>query len=163
MKKKRKLKKKFVVFFTCYFLLITSVFFLQTYSKFSSSVDKTGNMSVAKWNVSSNIPDANITIEPVGEDNSYELTVTNNSEVSVSYSIKFSKLATCTYVSINGDNGTKYSNGGNSFTFNNDGTINANDSNKTKSYKIKFMAAPEVIESTKEVQIDVIFTQVNPN
>lgn len=159
MKKKRKLKKKFIVFFLLYFVLISSIFIIRTFSKYSGSINKTGNTSVAEWDVSANIPDATITVAPVDEE-TYNLTVTSNSEVSVSYSMKVSNLPARTYVSVDGG---KYSNGGNNITLSNVGTIKASDSIKTKTHTLKFKTAPEVTESTnRNVTIDVIFKQNKP-
>lgn len=159
MKKKRKLKKKFVAFIFLYFVIISSIFIMRTISKFSTSINENASVDVASWNVSSNLPNATVTLVPV-VDYTYNLSVTSNSDVAVSYSIKVSNLATNTFVILDGN---KLSDGSSSVTFSNVGTINANASTKTKNHKLKFKVAPEVTESTnRNVKIDVIFTQNIP-
>lgn len=157
--KKRRLKKKFIVFFYIYALILSSFFITKTFSKYSSNYVENANVEVAKWDVSANLPDADITIAPVSE-NTYTLTVTSNSEVSLSYSIKISNLSKNTYVVIDND---RYSNGENIFTFSNYGNININDQSKTKTHILKFISTPEVTEATNRiVKIEVIFTQKKP-
>lgn len=157
--KKRRLKKKFIVFFYIYALILSSFFITKTFSKYSSNYVENANVEVAKWDVSANLPDADITIAPVSE-NTYTLTVTSNSEVSLSYSIKISNLSKNTYVVIDND---RYSNGENIFTFSNYGNININDQSKTKTHILKFISTPAVTEATNRiVKIEVIFTQKKP-
>lgn len=157
--KKRRLKKKFIVFFYIYALILSSFFITKTFSKYSSNYVENANVEVAKWDVSANLPDADITIAPASE-NTYTLTVTSNSEVSLSYSIKISNISKNTYVVIDND---KYSNGGNNFTFSDYGNININDQSRTKTHILKFISTPGVTEYTNRiVKIEVIFTQKNP-
>ena len=138
MNKKRKLKKKFIVFFSFYVVLLSSFLIAQTVAKFASSASIEGNVSVAKWDVSANIPNATITVAPSGI-NTYDLTIVTDSDVSLSYSIMRSA------------------------TFNRVGTIKANATSKTKTHVLKFKTVPEVTEVTNQpVKIDVIFTQNEP-
>ena len=159
MNKKRKLKKKFIVFFSFYVVLLSSFLIAQTVAKFASSASIDGNVSVAKWDVSANIPNATITVAPSGI-NTYDLTIVTDSDVSLSYSIMISSLPLKTYVAVDSSN---YSSGASSVTFNRVGTIKANATSKTKTHVLKFKTVPEVTEVTNQpVKIDVIFTQNEP-
>ena len=157
--KKRRLKKKFVVFFSLYLVLLTSLFVINTYSKYTGSITKTGDTSVAKWDVSSNIPDATLNLVPSGED-SYSLTITNNSEVSAKYSIVVSNIPSGTLVSL--DNGA-YKAYSSTVSFNNIGTIKTNAATKTKSHTINFKTIPEASAvSNRNIKIQVNFEQTKP-
>lgn len=158
--KKRKLKKKFAVFFSLYFILLSSFFSYKTFSKYSTDINKNTNATVAKWDVSSNIPNASINLISSDEDNTYILNITNNSEVAAKYSIIVSNIPVGTLVAL--DNG-KYTNYSSRVLFNNVGTIKTNATNKTKSHTIKFKAVPEAEEvSNRNIKIQVTFNQDKP-
>ena len=159
MKKKRKLKKKFIVFFFLYFAFFTSFFIYKSFSKYSTNINKTADVDVAKWDVSANIPDASFSVTPNGN-HSYNITVTNNSDVALTYNIQVNNVSKNSVISLDGK---KFSDSGNSFTFKNVGTINANDSNKTREHELIFISNPDVTEyNNRQVTISVIFTQKNP-
>ena len=76
MKKKRKLKKKFIVFFSLYFAFFTSFFIYKSFSKYSTNINKTANIDAAKWDVAvTSSQNATFTIQPAGEQ-SYVINVT---------------------------------------------------------------------------------------
>ncbi len=159
-KKKRRLKKKFVIFFSIYFVLFATFLVMKTYAKFSGTINKNGEMSVAKWDVSANLPEGSYTVEPVG-DYTFNITVTSNSDVALTYDIKITNTSINSFVSLDG---SKFSDCGNTYTFKNVGTIDANATDKTKHHTLKFIATPDVIEYTdRPVKIEVIFKQKKPS
>ena len=162
MKKKRKLKKKFVVFFSLYLVLLTSFFAIRTYSKFSNSVDKTGSLSIAKWDVLANIPTEDINLVAGNNIDTYTLTVTSKSEVATNYSIVISNLPIGVQVALDNNNYKNVSSG--KVQFNNVGSFNANASNTSKNHTLKIKAELYADEQTnKKIKVDVVFTQKKIN
>lgn len=160
MKRKIRLKKKFVIFLSTYLVLLISIFAVQTYSKYTDDIDVEGNPNIAKWDVSANIPNATITVEPCGEE-SYNISVTSDSDVALTYSINLSNVSKYTLISLDDE---MFSKCDTSYTFSNVGTINVTDTNKTKNHTLKFITTPEVTEATnRNVKIEVVFTQKKPS
>ena len=170
MKKKRKLKKKFIVFFFICFAFLSSFFIYKSFSKYSTNINKTTTTSVAKWDVSANLPEGSYSIYP-NDDKSFTISVTSNSDVGLTYSIKVSGIPNNSLVSFDD---SLYSDLGTSKTFskdinNKDLTISANDTNKTKTHTLRFITTPETTgfsgsntSLNKNVTIDVIFKQKKP-
>ena len=132
---------------------------ISSYAKYSTSLSNVqDSKNVAKWDVSANLPNANITIAPAGE-STYELRVSSNSDVALSYDIKVENVQKNCYIIL--DN-TSHSKGDTSFTFSNVGTINTNVTTE-KVHTLKFKVAPNVNEGSKQVKIEVIFKQKNPS
>ena len=162
--KKRKLKKKFVVFFSLYFILLFSFFSIISFSKFLRNFEKTGSISVAKWNVFLG-GDSNATLDIITgnttEDmnlQSYTLNVNSISEVASSYSIIITNVPDNLQVSF--DDGELINEENNTILINNAGSFTANDANSMHSHKITFIAPDDVDDiEDHEIKIDVIFNQ----
>lgn len=116
-------------------MLLTSFFVIRTYSKFSSSVDKTGSLSIAKWDVLANIPTEDINLVAGNNIDTYTLTVTSKSEVATNYSIVISNLPIGVQVALDNNNYKNVSSG--KVQFNNVGSFNANASNTSKESHFK--------------------------
>lgn len=162
--KRRRLKKKFVIFFSLYFILLISYLVSFTFSKFTSSINKTSTLEVAKWDVSIS-GESNVSLNVISgnttenlETQSYILSVTSVSEVSSKYSIKISNLPDGVQISI--DNGEILTSNNNEIEIEDVGSFMANDLNTTHNHTITFMALDSVEETiNQQIDIDVIFTQ----
>lgn len=162
MKKKRKLKKKFVVFFSLYFVLLASYFIIHTFSKYSESINKMGSITIAKWDVSANIPTEDVNLVAGNNVDTYTLTVTSKSEVATNYSIVISNLPIGVQVALDNNNYKTVSSG--KVQFNNVGSFNANASNTSKNHTLKIKAELYADEQTnKKIKVDVVFTQKQIN
>lgn len=161
MKLKGKLKITFMIVFSAFLIVFDLSFIISSLAKYITGLPGTqSTKTVAKWDVSANIPNANVSLMALYGEDTYTLTVTNDSEVASSYSIKVSNLPTGTLVSL--DNGS-YKSGNSYVLFENVGTINANAVTKTNSHVIKFKTFPEVTEvSNSSIKVEVIFSQDNP-
>ena len=161
MKKKRKLKKKFIVFFSLYFALFTSFFIYKSFSKYSTNINKTANVAVAKWDVAvTSSQNATFTIQPAGEQ-SYVINVTNDSDVGVTYSIDVSNIPKNSIVILDDE---QFSNCLPNVSFTG-GDIDPNDET---THTLRFVSPPDVDVdasngSTKSVNINVTFTQKQPS
>ena len=161
MKKKRKLKKKFIVFFSLYFAFFTSFFIYKSFSKYSTNINKTANVDVAKWDVAvTSSQNATFTIQPAGEQ-SYVINVTNDSDVGVTYSIDVSNIPKNSIVILDDE---QFSNCLPNVSFTG-GDIDPNDET---THTLRFVSPPDVDVdasngSTKSVNINVTFTQKQPS
>ena len=162
--KKRRLKKKFKVFFSLYFILLISYFTVYTFSKYAGTIEKQENVDIAKWNVSVD-SDSNSSLDVVSgnlqdnlEEQSYILTVASTSDVASNYSIVITNVPDNIQVKV--DNGDIISEENNEILIENVGSFNANDTNSTHSHTLTFIAPTGTHEiSEQEISVDVIFTQ----
>ena len=163
--KKRRLKKKFVFFFSLYFILLTSYFTVHTFSKYLDVIQKQGTVNVAKWNVSID-GETNSSLDIISgnlqdnlEQQSYILTVTSTSEIASDYSILITNVPEGIEVKINDD---IIEENNNEILIENVGSFNANDVNSTHNHILTFIDPTSAQEiSNQEISIDVIFTQKN--
>lgn len=160
MKKKRRLKTKYLIVSFGILIIFDIVFIISSFAKFRTSLSSSQqSKDIAKWNVSANIPDASYTIAPCG-DQSYNISVTNNSDVALMYSIKVTNKSKDSLVLLDD---TTFSDLKSDYTFDNVGTINANASTKTKTHTLKFISTPDVTEyNNRQVTIEVTFKQKKP-
>lgn len=160
---KRKISNHKFVFLvlSSFFVTFCLSFTINTFSKMITKLsDVQDSKTVAKWDVSANLPDATYTIVSTDEQ-TYQISVTNNSEVALTYSIKITNKSQNSLVYLDGTQRTDLKN---DYTFNDVGTINANDTNKTKQHTLKFVSTPDVSEyNNRQVKIEVIFKQKNPS
>ena len=158
MKKKRKLKKKFIVFFAIYIIFISAYLVINTFSKFNSNVTKTGTLSIAKWDVSSQMPDSTINLIAGDNTETYTLTVTSESETASNYSIIISNLPENVQVAL--DNNTFLSPTSGTVTFSNVGTFDANAVNTSHNHTLKIKALLEAnVQTGSNINVNVEFTQ----
>ena len=158
MKKKRKMKKKFVVFFSLYIVILSSYFFIRTFSKYSTSVNKLGSITVAKWDVSANIPTSDINLIAGNNIENYTLTVTSESEVATDYSIIISNLPDNIQVALDDDNYIDAVNG--QVEFNSAGGFNANAANSSDTHVLKIKALVDAdSQVNRKISVDVVFAQ----
>ena len=158
MKKKRKLKKKFIVFFAIYIIFISAYIVINTFSKLNANITRTGTLSVAKWDVSSTIPNNTINLIAGNNIENYTLTVTSESETASNYSITITDLPDNVQVAL--DNNTFLSPTSGSVTFNNVGTFDANAQNTSHNHTLKIKALLEADAQTDEtIDVNVEFTQ----
>ena len=174
----KKLKKdKFIMFLIVYFIFLTLSFTIFTLSKYVGRVNKSGTVTIAKWDVgldtntgnegiindTINITSGDVSQGGVRQD--YRLTVTNNSEVAVIYTIIVKNLPAGIKVGI--DDGALQDQDANNqvqFTNNSLYTLAASGSNRTTTHKLTFAAPLGTAEVTnKGINVEVIFIQKNPN
>ena len=160
--KKRRLKQKFKVFLTIYFVVFTSFFALTTFSKYAGMSTGSGTATVAKWEISfQGDTNANISIVKGNTTQEYKLTVTSSSDVGVSYYVIISNVPDGVQAKVDSKNYIPASNG--EIRIENVGIINANDAIKTKVHTLTFDAALTTQEKKKKkMDIDVMFTQIIP-
>ena len=167
----KKIKKdKFIVFLIVYLIFLTLSFTMFTLSKYVGRVEKLGNATIAEWNVNldteagnTGIIGDNLVITSGTTNQDYRLTVYNNSEVAVTYSIIITSLPAGVTVAI--DDGTPVAQDANhKVQFINQGTINANAVTKSVVHKLTFAAPLGTAEVTNDdINIEVVFVQVDPN
>ena len=160
--KKNLTKRKYIfLLFSTFIVSFCLSFSISSFAKMITQLSSVQNSrTVAKWDVSANLPDATYTIVST-DDETYQISVTNNSDVALTYSIKITNKSQNSLVYLDG---TKRTDLKNDYTFNNVGTINANDTNKTKQHTLKFVSTPDALEyNNRQVKIEVIFKQKNPS
>lgn len=158
MQKKRRLKKKYAIFFSISLYIFCSSLIINTLSKYDNSVNKTETIDVARWSVSAVLPNDTLNIVAGNGAQNYNLSVTSTSEVANTYSVIISNLPSDVSVSIDGGNYVSPIN--NVVEFTNAGSFQANDNQTTKNHILSFqsnLSAAEVIN--RQVDIDVIFSQ----
>lgn len=161
MKKKRRLKKKFIVFIFLYLFLLTSLLAFKTYSKYTGTINKTGNVTVAKWDVSANIPTSNINLIAGNNTENYLVTVTSDSEVATDYNIIVSNLPNYIQVALDDDNFIDVTGG--QVVFNNAGSFNANAVNTSNTHTLKIKALIDAAAINRNISVDVTFIQKQIN
>ena len=167
MKQKFIIKKKFITFLFVYLFLFTSYFSTITLAKYIGRINRSGTMAVAKWEVSLDTSDnsSNVLNMIIGNDNtnaSYILKITSLSEAKASYSIVLSDLPKGLVAKL--DDGTYKQQVNNKIIFDNAGYINADAETKTKTHTLTFgVIIDSDTISESEINIDVIFNQVNPS
>lgn len=149
--------------------LITILIFITIYvsifslSKYQSTITGGHGTRIAKWDVQLNTEGSDNVINLAPGDStgqSYDLTVTSISEVSVKYSIVISNLPNNVQVAL--DSGTPQTPNNNVVTFEDCGSFSVGSINTTNHHTLNFSAlsqATNVIGS--QVNIDVIFTQID--
>lgn len=168
MKKKIVIKKKFIAFLMVYLVLFTSYFSIITLSKYVGITRNSGIATVAKWEVSTDTSDntsdtLNMTIGNTHP--TYILKITSTSEVKAEYSIVLSNLPSDVEVKLDNRNTYETPNNNNTITFSNVGYINANASSndRTITHTLTFnVPIGSSSINASEINIDVIFNQVNP-
>ena len=159
---KRKLKKKYIAFLSVYALFFISYFTLVTLAKYTNLLNRNGNVSVAKWDVSI-AGDNNITLPTMIIGNSstyqdYNLTVTSLSEVGINYSAIITNVPEGVQIQV--DDGNIYNEDNNKITITNLGSFSSNDTNTTHIHKLSFIVPIGIDAITnQELDLDVIFTQ----
>ena len=160
--KKRRLKKKFRVFLSVYFVIFTSFFALTTFSKYVGTSSGSGTAAIAKWEISfQGDTNDNISIIKGNTTQEYKLTVTSSSDVGVSYYAIISNVPDGVRAKVDSKNYVPASNG--EIKIDNIGVIDADDATKTKEHTLTFDALLTSSDiNNQKMDIDIIFTQINP-
>ena len=129
----------------------------------SNSEGNEANMQVAKWAVSANGDADELELTAGRDEQSFNLTVTNNSEVESSYVISVSNIPAGVKVGVDDGELREPNNG--TVEFSNADYLLDMQENKTKTHLLKFAA--DLTDETvaipgEDVAIDVRFTQRNP-
>ena len=164
MMKNEYIRHRIVIFLFVYFSLFSSYYITDTFTKSVGTLEKNGNISVAKWNVSADSSsETNLNII-VGnstdnlENQTYTLDVTSTSQVGVDYSIVLSNIPTGIRVLF--DNSEYYDENNNIINISNAGSFDADDINTTHKHYLTFIASSNMHTIfNNEVIIDVNFTQ----
>ena len=158
-----KISNRFKSFLYVYALFFVLCFSVITMAKYTGMINKSSNVSVAKWNVTVSGKDTETLPTIVIGDSStyqeYNLNVTSKSDVALNYSLLISNAPDDLIVEI--DNNIEHPIG-NRIVVNNLGYFDANDSDFNHTHKLKFIVpinSDTIIG--RELNIDVTFTQVN--
>jgi hypothetical protein len=146
-------------------LLIIMILFvfctIQTFAIFRKESLATGSIDTASWNVTRSHSQSgdSIDITPGTDTDNYLLTVSSTSEVDVIYSIIISNLPNGVEVDLDNSGNFRQADNG-TITIRPAGTINYNDSIKTKNHTLTFRATSGATPiSDQEIDIDVEFKQ----
>ena len=141
---------------------LTLIFYaVHTYALLRSSSNSNGSIKTARWSVTRNQSQSGDSIEimPGGATDSYTLTVQSDSEVDVIYSIIISNLPAGVEVDLDNSGNYRTQSTG-TIRISPAGTINYNDSVKTKTHILTFRATNRANPITnQEIDIDVEFKQ----
>ena len=161
MKTKLKLKNKFKVFFSLYFVFLTFYLTLFSFSKYIGFITDEKIANIAGWDVS--IDDSKnqldeITLIAGNTQYDYVLAIQSTSEVATTYSIHLKNLPDNINISLDGSAPIKPAN--NKVTFLGVGSFNANEQNKEKTHSITF-SAPLGFQTinNQKIDVEVTFTQ----
>lgn len=163
MMKREQVKKRLAIFLFVYFSLFASYYTTNTFTKCVGSLSKSGALNIAKWDVSLNPTSGNTFNIIAGntsenlEDQTYTFTITNYSDVALSYNIVLSNVPAGVEVIF--DNVTYYESS-NVVSITNAGSFLTTDLNNTHTHSLTFIAptgTASVINN--EVDIDVDFVQ----
>ncbi len=137
---------------------------VSTYAKYRSSTSQAGNIAVAKWDIEADDSenDSSVFNMTIGDtEKVYKLKITSTSEVKSNYSILITNAPAGLMVKL--DNGTYKPADNGQISFPNAGVINATTSDVVKNHNLTFkVAIGSNAINNSNVNIDVVFTQVNP-
>ena len=159
---KDKLKKIIIVVVLCVMASLISY----SYAIYRSNTGPNGSIQLATWDVSLDQDEEENYFSIVPGDSTsvanYTLNVTSNSEVDIIYSIIIEDVPNG--VSIALDNGTFVTGVNNEVIFNEVGTIDYDDVDKTKTHTLSFKAASNTQYSIEdELNVNVVARQVLPS
>ena len=149
--KKKKIKLIIIIILLCSFISVS-------YAIYRSSTSGTATIQGASWSVSTSGNNDTINLTSGSTQQAYTLTVNNNSEVDVSYSISLSNLPDGVKVKL--DNNSYVQEDNNQITFND---INALFVNKTttRNHTLTFTSILDAEEvSNQQISINVLFKQI---
>ncbi len=158
------MRKKIIVIILLPVLILLTLHAMKTFGLLRSSGSATGSLPTAKWVVTRNQSASTDSIEviPGQSTDTYTLTVTSASEVDVKYTVIVSNLPAGVEVQLDDGTFQTPSNGTIRLTKSGGvtGTINYNDSVKTKTHILTFRATSGAQTiSNQEIDIDVEFKQ----
>ena len=137
---------------------------MTSFAKYADDINKNGEISIAKWDVSvgdSDIDTINVLAGNTTDNldkQTYTLNVTSESEVGVDYTILLGGIPTGVKVILDGVK--TYSEENNIVVIDNAGTFDAVDYNSTHTHSLTFVAPDGVLPVfNNEVSIDVLFVQ----
>lgn len=137
---------------------------ITTFSRYRGGYVKSGNISIAKWQLDLDTSDNEsdtLNIVSGNTAKNYILKIISTSEIAVNYSVIVSNLPNEIEVKI--DDGNYQTPINNKITFNNIGRFNANDTITEQIHTLYFSAPLDSnIPTTNDIFVDVKFTQVNP-
>ena len=145
------MKKKILMFLP--FLMLIFISF--TYAFYKNKANGNGIIEGATWSVDASGNNSAIILTSGITEQDYTLTVTNNSEVNVTYVIKITNLPDGVFVKL--DDGTYVEEVNNKITFSSGLTLNYN---KEKTHTLTFKASANANEVTNQnFNINVEFKQ----
>ena len=140
---------------------LTIVFIINTSAKYTSNIQGDSSGSVASWNIVVTPVTASNTLNVVVGNNAvdYSIRVTNNSQVSCSYTITVSNVPNGLKVSL--DDGTEQLPVNNVVTFENVGSFIIGSATQERTHKLSFSADLNTNSFNDDIDINVTFTQIN--
>ena len=164
-KPKKRLKKKYIVFLCLYALSFVLYYSSTSLARYATEINQAGNVGVAKWDVSlSGASSETLETITIGDDDTYQeynLTVTSNSEVALTYSAVLTNVPNDLYIIVDDDETNPHHSQSGTITLNNLGSFEAADQDNTHVHKLKFIVpiGSDTITNQK-IDIDVVFSQV---
>ena len=98
---KRRLKRKFINLIIIYLLILTPKLVINTYSKYGSIIEKQSNISIAKWDMTTNFSNNEINLISGNNTIDYTLSINSLSEVGYKYYIMLSNVPDTIIVEFN--------------------------------------------------------------
>ena len=147
------------VTFLISFVLSFSICSLAKYSTKLSDVSNSATL--AKWEVTANIPSQTFNLLTDQNPITYTFDVTNNSEVAAIYSIELDNIPYGVFVKLDNSSYVARNDSSHTIKINNVGTINANASSRTITHTLTFIASPDAEEIDNNISIKVLFKQKN--
>ena len=134
-----------------------------SFAKYSSLITKNGSIAVAKWDVSLSGNDSEtLPTIVIGDDSTYQeydLTVTSNSEVAITYTLVLANVPEGLWVTVGNDSYSADENG--RITIPDLGYFSALDNESTHVHKLTFIVPIDSEAFNDEtIDIDVVFSQV---
>ncbi len=156
------MKKKVIIYISTIIFTLLLLYASNSYALFKRKLNSTGRLNLASWNVHLNQTNSNnsLTIIEGVQTGTYTLSVTNDSQVDIRYSVIISNVPTGVEVSIN--NGTTFEpEQDHVVSFADVGTILFSDSDRTNEHTLIFRATSTSSPVTAQtVNIDVIAKQI---
>lgn len=155
------MKKKIIKTLLLIIALLVISYSVNTFAIFRKIGSGTGTLNTATWSVTRSQSQSGDSIDLTAgtTTDDYILTVQSNSEVDVVYSIIISNLPSGVEVDLD-NSGTYLTPTSGTITINNAGTIDYNDSVKTKTHTLTFRATSGATTvSDQSINIDVQFKQ----
>ena len=161
-----KFKKLYKYLSPAIFLLLCLSLFTLVYtndakSKYESDTNGSSNTAIAQWSVDLNsVTEGNVFNVIAGNTQlDYTVKVESTSQVSCSYAIVISNVPSDVMVSLDDGVGTYPSS--NVVNFTNVGTINISDNTRERTHKLTFSAPINSNVNNNQLNIQVIFTQLD--
>ena len=159
--KKKTIRRRLIIFVLVYLIFITAYLSVNTLSKYVGISSGSGNIQVAKWEVSA-ISDSEDTMNIIAENTTaaYEVKISSTSEVGCTYSILIENVPDGVKIKIDDESAIAPSDG--TITFENCGHFDANSQGTVLTHTLTVEADVSAGEiNDEELNVDITFIQDN--